>query len=250
MKKLAALCKIEFILFTRDFFSFFFSLVFPVLMLLLFGGIYGNEPVYSGADIKMMDVCVPAYSVMIIGVTGLMSLPLSLSGYKEKKIYKRFDASPAGKKAVISAQITVNFIMTLIGISVLLVFGKLIYNIQIKGSFFPICTGLIISIAAMFSMGFLFTAIGRDLKSTSLLCNLFYFIMLFLSGATVPDMLFPEKIKNIAAFLPMTYAVDLMQGLFAGEGLGMHIKEMLILGFAAVIFSFVGAFLYRNKDWT
>lgn len=250
MKTFAALCKMELRLFTRDFFSFFFALVFPVLMLLLFGGIYGNTPIYNGADVKMMDISVPAYAVMITGVTGLMALPLTLAGYKEKKIYKRFDATPAGKKSVILAQVFANLIMTLLGISILLIFGKLLYNIQIKGDFPSICLGILFSIAAMFSMGFLFTAIGQDLKSTSLLCYLFYFIMLFLSGATMPDMLFPDTIKKLSALLPMTYAVDFMQGVFAGDSPGAHGKELLILGLLSVICIAAGCILYRKKDWT
>lgn len=250
MKRFAVICKMELLLFSRDFFGFFFTLVFPVMMLLLFGGIYGNEPVYDGADVGMMDISVPAYSVMIMGVTGLMSLPLTLSGYKEKKVYKRFDATPVGKKSIIAAQVFVNLIMTLIGIGVLLTVGILVYHIQIKGGLFSICIGVLFSIAAMFSMGFLFTAICRDLKSTSLLCYLFYFIMLFLSGATMPDMLFPDTIKKISNLLPMTYAVDLMQGVFSGDDLSLHGTELLILGLLTVVFTVIGAFLYKNKDWT
>ena len=249
MKGFTAICKIELQLFTRDFFSFFFALVFPVLMLLLFGSIYGNTPIYEGADIGMMDISVPAYSVMVIGVTGLMSLPLTLSGYKEKKIYKRFDATPVGKRSVMLAQIFVNLIMTLIGISILLIAGKLLYHIQMKGAFLSTCVSMLFSIAAIFSMGFLFTAIGRDLKDTTLLCYLFYFVMLFLSGATMPDMLFPDTIKKISGFLPMTYAVDLMQGVFAGDSLSLHGTELFILGVVAVICTAVGAVLYRKKDW-
>lgn len=250
MKGFAVILKMELQLFIRDFFSFFFALVFPVLLLLLFGGIYGNTPIYNRADVKMMDISVPAYSVMVIGVTGLMSLPLTLSGYKEKKIYKRFDATPVGKKSIILAQVFTNLIMTLIGIVILLVVGTLLYQIQIKGAFISICVSVLLSIAAMFSMGFLFTAIGSDLKSTSLLCYLFYFIMLFLSGATMPDMLFPDTIKKISDFLPMTYAVDLMQGVFAGDSLSKHGTELLILGSVTVICTVVGAVLYRRKDWT
>ncbi len=249
VKGFAVICKIELQLFTRDFFSFFFTLIFPVLMLLLFGGIFGNAPIYAGADVRMMDISVPAYAVMIIGVTGLMSLPLTLSGYKEKKIYKRFDASPVGKKSIMLAQVLVNLIMTLIGILILLIAGKLLYHIQIKGTFLSVCTGMLFSIAAMFSIGFLFTAIGKDLKSTTLLCYLFYFIMLFLSGATMPDMLFPDTIKKFSDFLPMTYAVDLMQGIFAGDSLRLHITKLLILAFVTVICTVIGVVLYRKKDW-
>lgn len=249
MKRFAVVLKMELRLFTRDFFSFFFTLVFPLLMLLLFGGIYGNAPVYAGADVGMMDVSVPAYAVMVTGVTGLMSLPLTLSGYKEKKIYKRFDATPAGKENIILAQVLVNFIMTLAGIFILLAAGKLLYHIQIKGGIFQILVSILFSVAAMFSMGFLFTAIARDLKSASLLCYLFYFVMLFLSGATIPDMLFPGTMKKIAGFLPMTYAVDLMQEIFSGERLGAHGTELLVLGGVAVVCTFGGAVLYRRKDW-
>lgn len=250
MRRFAVIFKTELRLFIRDFFSFFFTLVFPVLMLLLFGSIYGNEPVYTGANVGIMDLSVPAYSVMITGVTGLMSLPLTLSGYKEKKIYKRFDATPVGKKSIILAQISVNVIMTLMGISVLLVAGKILYRLQVRGAFLPIFISILFSIAAMFSMGFLFTAVGRDLKSTNLLCYLFYFVMLFLSGATLPDMFFPDTMKKISAFLPMTHSVDLMQGAFAGESLGQHGMELLILGAVTAVCSTAGAVLYRKKDWT
>lgn len=249
MKQFTVICEMELRLFMRNFFSFFFALIFPVLMLLLFGSIFGSMPIYDGADIRVIDNSVPAYSVMVIGVTGLMSLPLTLSEYKEKKIYKRFDATPAGKKSILLAQIFVNFVMTLIGISILLIAGTLFYQIQIKGTFLSICVSLLFSIAALFSMGFLFTAMGQDLKSASLLCFLFYFIMLFLSGATLPDMLFPDTIKKLSLFLPMTHAVDLVQGVFAGESLRSHGTELLVLGAVASICTAVGAAFYRKKDW-
>lgn len=249
MKRFMMICSIQMWLFTRDFFSFFFALVFPVLMLLLFGSIFGNAPIYDGAEVRMMDVSVPAYAVMVMGVTGLMSLPLTMSGYKEKKIYKRFDATPVGKRSIMLAQAVVNLVMTLLGIVILLAAGKLLYQIQIKGSFLSICTGMVFSIGAMFSLGFLFTAVGQDLKTTTLLCYLFYFVMLFLSGATMPDMLFPDSVKKFSGVLPMTYAVDLMQGVFAGDGLGVHGKELWILGALTAVCTAAGALLYRRKDW-
>lgn len=250
IKQAAIIYKTEFLLFLRDFFGFFFTLVFPAIMLILFGSIYGNAPMYPGSSLGSMDISVPAYAVMVIGVTGLMAFPLTLAECKEKKIYKRFDATPAGKKTIILAQIVVNLVMTFIGIGILLAVGKILYHIQILGTAANIFTGILFSIGCMFSMGFFFTAIGRDAKITSLLCYLFYFIMLFLSGATMPDMLFPDNVKAVSAFLPMTYAVDLMQGVFAGDSLLSHKKELLILGLLTVLLTSVAALLYRKKDWT
>ena len=250
MKRFMMICNMELRLYTRDFFGFFFTLVFPVLMLLLFGSIFGDTPIYEGSDLNMIDISVPAYAVMVMGVTGLISLPLILAGYKERKIYKRFDATPVCKKSIMAAQVFVNLIMTLMGISILLAAGKMIYHIQIKGSILSICISILLSTAAMFSIGFLFTAVGHDLKSTTLLCYLFYFIMLFLSGATMPDMMFPDTIKKISAFLPMTHAVDLMQGAFTGDSLSLHGKELLILGLVTIVCTAAGVAFYRKKDWT
>ena len=44
MKKFMVLLRMEALLFIRDFYGFFFTFVFPLLMLLLYGSIYGNEP--------------------------------------------------------------------------------------------------------------------------------------------------------------------------------------------------------------
>lgn len=249
MKRFITICQVEFVLFIRDFFGFFFTLVFPTMMLVLFGSIYGNNPIYPGAEVGMIDVSVPAYCVMVIGVTGLMSLPLTLAEYKEKKIYKRFDATPVGKKSIMVAQVCINVVMTFVGFLVLLFVGLVVYQVQIRGDFFSILLAMLISVAAMFSIGFFFTAVARDTKITNLLCYLSYFLMIFLSGATMPDMLFPESVRTIANLLPMTYAVDLMQGIFSGYSLTNYITELLVLFGVTLFFTIIGAMLYRKKDW-
>lgn len=250
MKKFMLTCWIEFLLLVRNFFGFFFGLIFPLMMLILFGTIFGNSPIAPGSELRMMDLSIPGYSVMVMGVAGLMSFPLTLAECKEKKIYKRFDATPVGKKHMILAQVTVNLLLTVLGIAILLLAGKFLYQVQMQGSVLAIGAAGLLSISAMFSMGFLFTAVGKDAKITHLLCYLFYFIMLFLSGATMPAMLFPESVRKISKLLPMTYAVDLMQGVFAGNSLRMHGMEVLILGVLTVTFFALGALLYTRRDWT
>ena len=80
MRRFAMICKIEWRLFTRDFFSVFFALVFPILMLLLFGSIFGNKPLYEGSEMTMMGVSVPAYCVMVTGVKSINDLMQRRSG--------------------------------------------------------------------------------------------------------------------------------------------------------------------------
>ena len=240
---------IETKLYVRDFFSFFFTFAFPTLLLLLYGSIYGNEPTDFFKGYGTIDVSIPAYCAMIIGVTGLMAFPLTLAHYKEHRIYKRLDATPVGKGFVIWIQAAVNVVMTLLGFLLLFMVGKLVYDVKFEGDLWAIIFAILLSIAAIFSIGFLFTGIARDSKMTNLLCYLSYFLMLFLSGATMPKEMFSNTLLAISTFLPLTYVVDLMQGIFNGEALYKYGFEVMMLGGICLLCSAVGAYLYKKKNW-
>lgn len=249
MRKLVEMTRVEALLFMRDFFGFFFTFAFPVMMLLLYGSIYGNEPTPYFNGQGAMDVSVPAYAAMIIGVTGLMVFPLTLAGYKENKIYKRFDATPAGKGIVMIAQVIVNFIMTLLGFTLLFIVGKVIYNIHIEGNLLVIGGGLLLSIASIFSMGYLFTAVAPTAKICNLLCYMSYFVMIFLSGATMPKEMFPETVKRFSDFLPLTHVVKVLQGTFRNAAFAEYQVSVLILAVLLAACTLAGAVLYKKQSW-
>lgn len=249
MRKLLAVIKIESILFVRDFFGFFFTFFFPVLMLLLYGSIFGNEPTPYFNGLGAMDVSVPAYSAMVIGVTGLMAFPLTLVSYKENKIYKRFDATMAGKRIVLSAQIIVNFLMTIMGFLLLLSVGKLVYHIRIDGSPLAVGLSLLLSIAAVYAVGFFITAVTPNMKICNLLCYICYFTMIFLSGATIPKEILPETLRGFSRVLPLTYAVEALQASFRGAPAEELWRSILILAVVLAAFGGAGALLYKRKSW-
>lgn len=249
MKKLLTAMEIEARLYLRDFFGFFFTFAFPPLMLVLYGSIYGNEPAAYFGGWGAMDVSVPAYAAMIVGVTGLMAFPLSIATYKEGRIYKRFDATPAGKGVLLAAQAAVNFAMTLAGFALLFLVGKWGYHIRIAGRFSAIAAALLLSIAAIFALGFFLTALAPNVKISNLLCYVSYFAMIFLSGATMPKELFPEAVRRVSLFLPLTHAVNVLQGAFRGAPFAEYRASALVLAAVFLGCLAAGAALYRRKSW-
>lgn len=248
MRKRYELFRVETILFIRNIFGFFFTFIFPMLMLLLFGSIYGNAPSPSLGGLGMIDVSVPAYSAMIVGVTGLMAFPLTLAAYKEKKIYKRFDASPVGKGAVIGVQALVHFVMTILGFLLLLLVGRLAYGMHMRGSWLVIGLALLLSIASIFSIGFLFTAIAPTIQINHLLCYVSYFVMIFLSGSTIPRQLFPDEVKKVSLLLPLTHAVNVLQGAFNGEAFSQYRSSALVLLVIGLVCGAAGSMLYKRRS--
>ena len=234
-------------LFCRNFSSVFFTFAFPTLMIFIFGGIYGNTPTPVFGGMGTLDVSVPAYIGLVIGVTGLMSFPLSVAEDRERRVYKRFRATPADPSMIVLAQLIVNVVMTIVGILVLVAVGLIAYHIRIRGAFTAIVPATLLSIVGIYSIGLFVASVSPNMKTANAISNLIYFIMIFLSGATIPIEIFPSVLKSVAKFLPMYYVVDMMKKTFAGKAFGSVSLDVAILSVMTLGLILAAFLLYRKK---
>jgi ABC-2 type transport system permease protein len=237
-------------LYIRDFASPFFSIVFPIGMMLIFGGIYGNQP-SELFEYRMgaMDAMIPALVGMVIAVNGIMTLPLVLSEYMTNKVYKRFDATPIGKGSVIFVQVFVYLLAALVSAGIVIVSGWAIYDVRIPGAWHIIIPSIFLSCIAVFSMGFFIAAAFKNGKTAQVVSYVVYFVMLFLSGATVPLELMPDNMRTAANALPLTHVVDLLQGTFHGQAVGEQVVAIIVLLGVAAVSIALGAMMYRRRKW-
>jgi ABC-2 type transport system permease protein len=229
MKKFIMIFIIETKLFLRDFTSIFFMLGMPIMLLLLFGSIYGNTPSATFGGLGSVDVSVPADFAIIIVVAGIMSLPMTIVSYREKKILKRFRGTPMSPAVILFVQFLLYIIVGFFGAAILIILGKLIYSVRIPGSLLQTALAFLLSCASIFSLGFFLASIVKTFRSVSLVAFILYFPMIFLSGATVPRELLPKGIYRVSQFLPLTHVVNLLRGIWAGQSWGMFHKEIIIL---------------------
>ena len=89
----------------RFFPTVFFSLAFPVMMLLIFGSVYGNEPSDLFGGLGTIDASVPSYMMLVVAVTGLMSFPLTLAEYRDRGVLRRLRVTPASPLTLLMAQL-------------------------------------------------------------------------------------------------------------------------------------------------
>lgn len=243
MSTFAVILRIEMKLVLRDFFTVFFALVFPSLMLLIFGSIFGAYPGQHGAT--MVDDMTPAYSCIVIGVTGLLSFPMNLASNLERNVYRRFDASPSGKLTIMWGELCANLILTLCGLVILFAFARVFFEVVPQGSWSVIAGSALLDIAAIFGMGFFLVSLAPNTRAALALCYATYFVMLFLSGATLPEMLFPETLRAVSDWLPMTYAVRLMQDAFTDAV--PEASTFLVLAGTATGGAAAGSIMFRRR---
>ncbi|MDO9087356.1 MAG: ABC transporter permease [Anaerolineaceae bacterium] len=216
-------------LFLREPIGAFFTLIFPLMMLFLFGSIYGNEPSELFNGFGTIDISVPAYTAMIIATTGLMGLAITISSYREKGVLRRLRTTPVNAMMILFAQVVVLLIMNLIGMVLLIIAGTFVFQMRFIGNAFNFFMGIIISSLSFFAIGFVLAGLLPSARTTQIVGMVILYPMLFLSGAGFPRELLPETILKLSKFLPLTYVVNLLRGFWIGEGWEKHAVNIIVL---------------------
>lgn len=219
MKALMKLTAVEFKLYLRNFVAAFFTLVFPILMLVLFGSIYGNQPASIFGGYGSMDIAAPGYiAALIIGTTAFMSLPMDLAVQRQLGVLRRLRATPLHPALVLGAKILTNLLVSLLGTGLLIGVGALIYQIYLPPQWLAVGLGMLLSSLSLYALGFALASLVRSVNAVRAVCFAVFYPMMFVSGGTIPSQLLPEAVRRIAQASPMTYSVNLLHDLWFGSG--------------------------------
>jgi ABC-2 type transport system permease protein len=230
MKSLLKMTWMESKLFLREPVGAFFTFIFPLLMLFIFGITYGNTPPPGSDSQGAMNMLIPALISMVIGIVGLMAVTMTMATYRENGILRRLRTTPVKSLVVLVAQVTVVFVMTTLGTLLLLLAGRLFYHVRFGGSLFSLLAGYILSSLSFFSIGFILAGTLPTARTAQVVAMVLMYPMLILSGAAWPRELMPSAARQVSSFLPLTFVVNLMRGLWIGEAWGSHLLDVGVLG--------------------
>ncbi|GIV85134.1 MAG: transport permease protein [Candidatus Roseilinea sp.] len=216
-------------LFLREPMAAFFTLAFPLMMLFLFGSIYGNEPTPFFRGYGSVDVSVPAYTAMIVATSGLLGLPITMASYREQGILRRLKATPLRPQAILGAHVIVLFLMTALGMIPLVIAGKLVYGLRFNGDPLSVAAAFVLSSASFLALGFVLAGLLPTARTAQIVAMVLFYPMIFLSGAAIPREVLPEGIRQFAQVLPLSHVVTLLRGLWMGDPWGKHLGEVSIL---------------------
>ncbi len=245
MRSLWKMTLMEAKLYLREPMAAFFTLAFPLMMLFIFGSIYGNEPSEWLGGRGSVDVSVPAYMAMIIGTVGLLSIPITVSTYRDTGILRRYKATPLQPHVILIATVLVNFAMTFLGTGLLVIAAKLVYNLRFEGNALLVLASFVLASLSFFSLGFVIASLAPTARVAQAAGMIIFYPMLFLSGAAMPQEGMPESIRAASRFLPLTHVVRLLQGMWFGEPLSERLVEVAVLAGVLVVGTTVAARTFR-----
>ena len=244
LKMAAAMTVSEWRLLLREPSAFFFTLVFPILLVLVFGGIFGNDPADGFEGVGAMDRQVPAYCVLIIGTLAIFNIPIQLASYRELGVLRRLRATPVRAWMVFGAQLAVGIVVTALGTVLMLIIGRILFDLQMPARPFATALALLLGVVSFASAGFLIAALATSSRQVQVVANLLYFPQLFLSGTSFPRELFPHWLRVISEWLPLSQLVLQVQSLWFGDG--WRVSSLIYL---AVLFVIGNALSIRLFRW-
>jgi ABC-2 type transport system permease protein len=210
MRSLLRLAATELKLFVREPMVLTFVFAFPVLTVLILGGVFDDDdPNFEGT--LPSDYYIAAYIGVVIAAIGLVMLPVHLASYRERGILRRFDVSRYPRWALPAAWILVAMVITAVAVAVLLVTGQLAYGLPELDDPLRVVIGTLLGAFAFISIGIALGMALPSARSAQGLGMLLFFPFFLLGGAGPPPDAMGDPLSTIANAIPLTHVVRAIQ---------------------------------------
>ena len=201
------------LIFWRNRESAIFVYLFPVLLFLLLGTVYGGD--YKGRPV--VDYLVASLIAYGVANTAFGGLAIMLVVRRESGILKRIRSTPLPAPVYLAAALASIFVVFALQTATILVLGKLAYDAAWPSDWLSVALAVLLGAAVFAGMGLGAAALIRSAEGAAAVVNVIVLPMTFLSGGFGPTRDFPEFLQTIADVLPLTYFVRIITGVFIDD---------------------------------
>lgn len=249
MKAYARLIAFDFKLYFRDLLTLFWLLIYPLLMLLIFGSMFGDTP-GEIAGTRYIDLYVPALCVLNVITVSVFTININMVTLRESGVLRRFRVTPLRASAVLVSHAAQGLFFVICGAIEIIVVAMLRWNIDVSFyAIFSLFLTILIGCVGFFSLGIAMSVLSKTPGAASGIAMIVFFPALFLSGIAMPLDILPQFMQTASKFVPMTYLVNLAQGVWNGESIASFGTEWAVLaGFAVVCCALALRFFRWEKE--
>ena len=228
MKRFFTFLKTELKLSLRDMNMVIFAVIMPLVIFIILGIIYGTKPAYDGADYTFLEQSFGAVGAIAICASGLMGLPLAVSGLREMKILKRFRVTPVSPVFVLGVELSMYIVYCAVSLATLSI-AALLWGVRMHGSLLAFLASWALTMLSTLSVGMLVGGVAKDTKQTSVIASVLYFPVLIFSGTTLPIEVMPKAMQRSVSVFPLTQGLTMMKNMFLGINVGSVLLPVCVM---------------------
>jgi ABC-2 type transport system permease protein len=187
--------------------SRFFTLLLPIIFLVIFSTVIGGTTTTpTGAKISISVYYVPGIATLAIIAASFVNLAISIVAQRESGVLKRRRATPVPSWVLIAGRASLAIIVALVLVAAIVVIGRLAFGVPVPSSTLP---GVILaSVIGAFTFCCLAFAVAALIGNADAAQPILQFVTLplyFISGIFIPDARNPRWLRDIANVFPVRH---------------------------------------------
>ena len=247
LRALWKLTWLEIKIFVREPLGVIGTVAIPVVVFLVLGRLLGRRLAAGSAEQRaLVGVDLPVFAAMLIALSAVLSLVTIIAIYREGGILKRLRATPLRPHTILSAHVLVKLLLTLVTLLIMGVTAGRYFPIALDGRLVTFTLALLFTTVSIVSIGFLIASLVPTARFAQPIGSLVLYPMLAVSGLFVPVEALPPNVQAIARLLPLTYAVSLLKGVWQGDPITAHLRDVAAL---LIVFAVCTAVAVRVFRW-
>jgi ABC-2 type transport system permease protein len=145
-------------------------------------------------------------------------------------------ATPLRPRTILTAHVLVKMLLTAVTLGLMVLAGRRFYPPGLQAPVLSFALAVLFSTLSILSMGFVIASLVKTARFAQPVGALVFYPMIALSGLFLPIDAFPPWLQVVARFLPLTYIVSLLRGIWMGESWFAHLGDVAALTIAGVLF--------------
>jgi ABC-2 type transport system permease protein len=222
------------------------SIVVPVLLFVVFGRFTSHKvPQSSFPGSGLSGSVLPVLVSLLIAISAVLSLITIISVYREGGILRRLRATPLRPYTILTAHVLVKLMLTAATLILMLMAGRRYFPPGAHVPWLSFTLALMISTWSILSVGFVIASIVPTARFAQPIGAVILYPMIALSGLFVPVKALTPVLHAVALALPPTYAVNLLTGIWNGDGWMAHMADVGALAALFLCFTALSTRVFR-----
>lgn len=213
MKQLITSSRFALLAFRRNPAASFFTIVLPLIFMVLFGTIFGGETMSNGA--KVATFTVPGILALSLVSATFVNLAITTVFQREKGQLKRIRITPLRPVVFIASQIFAATVIVAIMTVLLIVVGKVLFDVTFNLDTLPTFLITVILATAVFSaLGLALTTIIPNENAAPAFTNMIALPLYFVSDVFIQTDNPPAWLKWVGDIFPVKHLARALQPSF------------------------------------
>ena len=244
MKLVLHQARFDLLAFLRNRQSRFFTLILPVIFLVIFVSVFGNDKV-GPQNVKASTYYVPGLAALGIISASFTNLVISVTAQREGGVLKRRRATPVPARALIAGRALTAIVVAFAVLTVLLVLGRFAYGVHVPTNTLPgIAVTAMVGAVSFCCLAYAFTTAVRSEDAAQPMVQAVLLPLYFISGVFIPSVSLPAWLRDVARVFPVEHlAAGLRRGFNpATTGIGIVWSDLGVLalwGLAGIVVAVV-----------